>query len=367
MKTLSSLVAASLSAAVLAACGGPGALASRSAPLSELPSQSKIATVSQRKPSASPLYVLNSSGSPTYSVSIYAAGALSPLRNIAVGSYSGGFTVDPLGRLYVGVSSSPSGPGLLDIYANRGAKLVRTLHQTKPFGLLTVDWSGDLYTMCAPSRVCEYASAKQRVIRRIALGKFGASAYALAVDGAGNLAVDSLDSILIFAPGAAKPYWKITRANAASIAFDTSGDLFVADTGSCCGTSSIAVYAPGGTSPIRTITDGNGQYPAAMSFDENGNLYVATYCLNSCGIPPAITEYAPDGTTPIRTVTEGLVGIVLAMTLDSSGNLYVANGGNRAHSDPNPGNLVVYAPGTTLPMRTVTNGIQNPIALGIGP
>lgn len=377
MNILWRLIGVCLSGALLAACGGPGTLTSQSASQSGLPAQRGTMPVTPAGKSNSPtLYVLNSGGGKAFAVTVYSDGGASLLRSISFGEDSEGFTVDPLGHFYVAfpeTQGDPGGPGLLNIYGSRGAKVLRTLHQRHPFGLLTIDGSGNLYTLCANARVCEYASAKQHVIRKIALGKFGSGrSTALATDASGNLASDSLyGPVLVFAPGATEPYWKITTGIdfSTALAFDAAGDLYVVNFGNeSLDPGSVAVYAPGSSSPMRTITDGVVK-PSALAFDGAGNLYVLNYCIyqpsSGCAQAPAVTVYAPGGVTPIRTITTGIGGAG-ALTLDQSADLYVANSGSTTPPS-DPGSVTVYAPGGSSPMRTVTQDVQNPVALGLGP
>lgn len=374
MKTLFRLVAATLSVALLAACSD-GVLTPRSAPLSTVSSQRQARPIAPSNAGGPTLYVLNSGGQ-AFGVTVYSGGGASLLRTISFGKYSDGFTVDPSGHLYVGFPTSqgdPAGPGLLNIYSNRGVKVERTLQQPHPFALPTLDGSGNLFTYCAASRLCEYADAKQQVIRRIALRHFNSGGSALAVDASGNLAVDSpTGPILVFAPGATQPSWKFTSGldYSSFLAFDSSGDLYAANFGANDqDAGSVTVYAQGTTSPIRTITNGVVK-PSSLAFDRSGNLYVLNGCTltpsGGCSQLPAVTVYAPGGSTPIRTVTNSVEGSG-GLSLDPSGNLYVANVGYRFKSPPDPGSVAVYAPGSSSPMRTVTSGIQNPRALGIGP
>ena len=58
-----------------------------------------------------------------------------------------------------------------------------------------------------------------------------------------------------------------------------------------------------------------------MAFDSSGNLYVA----NGGAVSGTVSEFTPGSTTPTATLT-GLNGPE-ALAFDSSGNLYVANGG----------------------------------------
>ncbi|HKU81988.1 MAG TPA: hypothetical protein VJP76_07445 [Candidatus Tumulicola sp.] len=276
--------------------------------------------------------------------------------------------VDNAGHVYAEANSEFS--GLLHIYASRGSKLVQTIQQPHGFGLLTLDAFGNLFTMCAADRVCEYARGHQQVlkplpVRKLAIGKFGATATALAVDGSGNLAVSARTAVLVFAPGEREPYWTISAPPGqyfGALVFDLSGNLYAAIN------DSVTVYAPGGSSPIRTITAGVVD-PMAFTFDDSGNLFILNYGdvqRGECSIPPSVSVYAPGGSSPIRTITDGIAcADNHVMALDNSNRLYLANGGTVGTYDP--GDIVVYPAGGTEPIRTVTQGIANPFFIGIGP
>jgi hypothetical protein len=63
--------------------------------------------------------------------------------------------------------------------------------------------------------------------------------------------------------------------------------------------NSVSVYAPGKTSPLRTISKGIAG-ARALAFDAAQNLYVANFSANT------VTVYAPRGTAVIRTISQGV-------------------------------------------------------------
>jgi hypothetical protein len=310
------------------------------------------------------LYVLNTGGGHDFTATVYSKGGASFVRTIPVGTLNRGFAVDALGHLYIGSwSGPPKDPAVLDVYKSRGAKVIRTLSQTHAFGQLTFDNNGNLYTLCAIARICEYPGAKEPVSRTISLHKFGAGgSSAMATDSAGDLAVDGGEVVLVFPPGATAPNWKISSGIASSTAlkFDSSGNLYVVTDADCCETFYVAVYPSGATSPARTITDGIGR-PVALLFDASGNLYVCNAAASGSGGSVAI--YPPGASTPSRTITNGLDNPI-ALSIDSQSNLYVANQGS---SEGDSGSVTVYNPGATKPKRTVTEGIIDPVAVGTNP
>jgi DNA-binding beta-propeller fold protein YncE len=87
-------------------------------------------------------------------------------------------------------------------------------------------------------------------------------------------------------------------------------------------------------------------------FDGSGNLYVANAGDND------VTVYAPGSTSVLRTISQG-VSVPDALGFDGSGNLYVVNYKRRT--------VTVYAPGKTSVLRTISQGLVNPRALAFGP
>ena len=116
-----------------------------------------------------------------------------------------------------------------------------------------------------------------------------------------------------FAPGSTTPTATLTGlTDPVALAFDSSGDLFVANYGS----GTVSEFAPGSTTPTATLTGLTDPY--ALAFDSSGNLFVA-----NGNNPGTVSEFAPGSTTPTATLT-GLTD-PHALAFDSSGNLYVAN------------------------------------------
>ena len=63
----------------------------------------------------------------------------------------------------------------------------------------------------------------------------------------------------------------------------------------------MTVYAPGSTSPLRTISQ-DVSYPVALAFDESGDLCVANADGNNGN--GSVTVYAPGSTSVLRTISQ---------------------------------------------------------------
>ncbi|MBV8153743.1 MAG: hypothetical protein JOY98_04940, partial [Candidatus Eremiobacteraeota bacterium] len=105
-----------------------------------------------------------------------------------------------------------------------------------------------------------------------------------------------------------------------AVAFDLHGNLFVANaTGGAGGKGSISEYAPPytQTAPTAVITSGIST-PSALAVSRiNGNLAV----LNTGGGAPTVAVYAPGSTTPISTPFATSAGLS-SIAFDSSDNLW---------------------------------------------
>ena len=350
---------------VIAGCSSQGSITPTSEGTSGLPAIT--ANKSPKQATQATLYVLNSSGG-TSAVTVYSGNGRKLLRTISDEKPISGFTVDSAGHLYLGEprnAAQPTGPALLKVYAAGGKNVIRTIAQIHPFETFAVDSTGNLFALCAADRICEYASGRKPITRRLALRKLGGSATALATDSAGDLAADSTyGPVLVFAPGSTTPYWTIpTTDGSSALGFDATGNLYVVNSGSNEGDAgSVTVYASGQSSPIRTITDGI-VHPSAMAFDSSGNLYILNYCVpgstSGCVPTPSVSVYTPGGTSPIRTITQGIAGVG-GLTVSAEDILYVANSAAS-------GTVTLYKEKSGVPSRTISNGISDPVGIAVSP
>jgi hypothetical protein len=114
--------------------------------------------------------------------------------------------------------------------------------------------------------------------------------------------------------------------------------------------NSVTLYANPQNPPVATIQSGVVD-PQALVFDAVGDLFVASQ-------PSSVIEYVPPYTGLPNTIAVG-VNHPQALALDGRGDLFVANG--------NGSNTVTeyVAPYTGAPSATISNGIDDPVSLGL--
>jgi len=126
------------------------------------------------------------------------------------------------------------------------------------------------------------------------------------------------------------------------LAFDSSGNLYVADSGN----SQIVKFGPNGNPSVFASTGTEGSI--GLAFDKSGNLYAALYGFN------AIVEFTPSGSPFYSPFATSGVSAPTGLAFDQTGNLYVANTGNNTIEK-------FDANGHGTPF--VTTGLNLPLAL----
>ncbi len=150
------------------------------------------------------------------------------------------------------------------------------------------------------------------------------------------------------------------------LAIDSAQNLYVANCEVCktgtTGSDAILVYAPGSTTPSRTISTGVNE-PVALAVDSSNDLYVAN-CMN-CGLGAAayvsgsdsVTEYPSGSGTPVKTISFSAIDVPFSIAVDPSADLYV---GNYAANT-----VTEYPPNAVNPSKTIANGISSPASLAV--
>jgi hypothetical protein len=130
----------------------------------------------------------------------------------------------------------------------------------------------------------------------------------------------------------------VTGPDADSIAFDSKGNLFVADPQN----QEVLKITPGGT---KTTFD-SGYAPAGLAFDAAGNLFVADSGFGR------IYKYLPDKT---KTIFASGVSGPFGLAFDRAGNLYVA--------EFNTNSILKFAPNGTQSATPFASGLHGPLGL----
>jgi glucose/arabinose dehydrogenase len=165
----------------------------------------------------------------------------------------------------------------------------------------------------------------------------------MAFDQSGNLyTADQLGNrIDVFTPGASESTFASGLNAPNGLAFNSAGDLFVADHGS----GNIYEYIGSVRSTFATGLTDLGE----LAFDPAGNLYASEKSLNT------IVEFAPNGTP--STFATGL-NIPVGLAFNSAGDLFVANSANEVSG---AGSVTEITPGGQR--NTIASGLTGPVSL----
>jgi sugar lactone lactonase YvrE len=247
------------------------------------------------------------------------------------------------------------------VYRLGGSRPVRSFKRSWNVYAMTLDPWGDVYTtnnLVSGGEITAYTPGGKGV-----LVDFGFNfPKGLAFDKHGNLWVANTVAIGEFAARSTRRlrYIKTTRGCYA-LAIDSSDNVYAACGGNAR-KNEIEVFAPRARSPFRAITQGIDK-PNALMFDHSGNLFVEncspcdSYGKKHGG---SISVYVPGSGVPSRTITNG-IDWPIAMAFDGEDKLAVAN-------SPwlEKGSVMVYGSGSN-PTHTITKGIRSPDAIATDP
>jgi hypothetical protein len=194
-------------------------------------------------------------------------------------------------------------------------------------GDIAVDPFGDLYVADFTGTrtttgfvVSEYSSWGRTLLRTIPLQTGNQIVFGMETDGSGNLYVlmegPPPDVVLVFAPGTSTTPSE-TLSNVGyplGITVAANGTLYVPTENGATEQVDVAVYPPGTTTASYTIAVP--YFQSRIAVDTQGNLYATTR--------NGALVYAPGSTTPMETISDG-TEVTWNIILDSSNNLYFGN------------------------------------------
>lgn len=133
---------------------------------------------------------------------------------------------------------------------------------------------------------------------------------------------------------------------------DKSGNLWVAISGNCkTQFSSVFEFAPGGTSPVKTLEDPDGSATDVAVDNSSGTVYVTNFFdyTQGCasGNNGTVEVYANGSTTPTSTLSDPNMTYAFNDAVDKKGNLYVTY--LHASSISGTGRIDEWPSGSTSP------------------
>ena len=197
----------------------------------------------------------------------------------------------------------------------------------------------------------------------------------VAWDSTGNLYVVNFDaqSVTMYASGWTSGDTAPTKtliggttglSQPSSVAFDSSDNMYVTNFGANSVTVYASGWADGDTAPTKTLIGGStGLFsPTGITLDDSNNMYVASYNNNSVFVYSS--GWASGDTAPARTLAGGSTGLSgpQGIALDSAANVYVTN---------NNTSVAMYASswtGDTAPAKTLSGGstgLANPYGVAV--
>jgi hypothetical protein len=258
------------------------------------------------------LYVGNSLASNEGNVTVYAPKSVTPLRTLSgVVGVPKGLVANAAGRLVV-VAQYRAGccnfEGTGAIYSPGATKPRHGLKGLSGFAHAPViDKFGTMYVAnfdVFPGWVSVYRHG-QHVPSRVIQSGIGLP-IGLAVAPNGDLVVanglfSGKANVLVFPHGQSSPSLTIAAGvrRPTSVAVDGEGSIYVANDGYPKTKGAVTVYGKGQTTLSRTIHSGI-TFPGALAFDSSGRLYVANVPNKGAN---TIAVFAPGSSTPVHTYT----------------------------------------------------------------
>jgi hypothetical protein len=280
-----------------------------------------------------------------------------------------GIALDAKGNLYVANRQLQT----VTVYSPNRLGPVRTLTVGKGFPqAIAVDPNDNIYVANSKGTGTEpyvlvFAPGQQKATLTLIDGI--TSPKVVTTDRRAYVYVANEFNIAVYPPESAKPSAVIKKSVSVplSLAFDSSGNLYVANSNKRGRSAKgwVAVYEAKTFGLLRTITSGLYQ-PTALAFAKSGNLFVASSCFvpysQSCN-KWSVAVYPPNSSTPNRMITDGIQS-PNGLALGPSGNLFVAN---CWACGPGHVTVPIYPSGKSSPSKVIDYGrfVAGPTGIAI--
>ncbi len=233
------------------------------------------------------------------------------------GSYPGSITIDSQGNLWV------ANLGLSNVleFSSKGVLLQTLSNGVNYPSSVELDSIGNVWVTNFGNNTLEEFSSSGVLLQTVGTGN-NSTPWILAIDGNNNVFVGgfgsngSSDSVQEFSSSGA-PILTLSDgiSDPTSLAVDSSGDIFIANTS----INTVEEFSASGAL-LLTIYTGDGSSPSSVAVDLSGNIWVADQGNST------VQEFAPDGTL-LETLSNG-INNPSSITVDASGRVWVANYGN---------------------------------------
>jgi sugar lactone lactonase YvrE len=274
------------------------------------------------------------------------------LRTVTDGIHSPDtLAVDPQGTLYVG-NYYRAKNGAIKVYPP-GASSPSATIEVSGRQVLAVDAADDLYVGTDRTNTINvYANQGQTLVRTLT----GTSRpYALAVDPGGNVYAGNATGVNVYASGGTKIIRSLPSQLVTGLALDGNSDLYVLS-GESAEDQTVTEYEANSSQVERTIA--RLYYANAIAVDEHSSLYVSICECNEGG-GGQINVYPAKATVPQRTIERGIDNPV-SIAYDNP-DLYVGNGENFA--------VTMYRHGKPRLLRSIIppHDYGTPVKIAFGP
>jgi len=250
-------------------------------------------------------------------------------------------TVDVIGNIWV----ANIGNNTVEKFSSSGQLLqsVYTGNTSYPIDI-AIDASGNLWVADLNDSVVEEFSSSGMLLQTLSIGVNYPSS--VAINGAGNVWVSNYGNNTLeeFSSGG---QWLQTISTGGNntpwiLAIDGNNDVFVGNFGSSPSSDTVQEFSASGVL-LQTLDNGINT-PTSLAVDSSGNIYVANTGNDT------VEEFSASGAL-VQTINSGAGSSPGSVAVDLSGDVWVGNQGNNTVQE--------FSPNGSL-LQTLSNGINNP-------